>query len=577
MFNTWKRLMAMVANKRRYYLGLALISIAAGSSQAVIAFALKHFIRGAETLDISSLYNSLLFMAAGLFALVILSPLGYWLHESSVVGSTVKLRALVFKKLLNLKSSWLDARHSGDLTSRSTNDIQETEKAYSQNLVRLAERLAEGLISMGVMLFIDWKLALPLIFLGLGSVAANRWLSKPMNQAARAVQDSLGAVTERFSDLANGSQVIRMFDSRQAVEPKFLSQNEDAVAKGLVRTKYAARVNSFNTFNGYFSFLVLAVIGGLLVLKGWYDFSTILLFTQLQNGVRNMFTALGFVITDLQVSLAGGERVLEIVDGPGEPARIELPYPLAAGDSAVSFEKVSFSYTGSEQALENISFQVAAGETVAFVGPSGGGKSTLFKLLLGYYPPTAGGISCLGLGLDQYTLQELREKIAYVPQDSYLFSGTIAENIGYGKTGAGREQIEEAARAAYAHAFITGLPQGYDTLVGERGSHLSGGERQRIAIARAILRDAPLLLLDEATSSLDTESEEQVQLALARLMAERTTLVIAHRLATVQNARRILVIAQGRLAETGSHQELLAAEGLYRTLYDFQFADDLSA
>lgn len=577
MLNTWKRLMAMVSNKRRYYLGLALISIAAGSSQAVIAFALKHFIRGAETLDISSLYASLIYMAAGLFALVILSPLGYWLHESSVVGSTINLRALVFKRLLNLKSSWLDARHSGDLTSRSTNDIQETEKAYSQNLVRLAERLAEGLISMGVMLFIDWKLALPLIILGLGSVAANRWLSKPMNQAARAVQESLGAVTERFSDLANGSQVIRMFDSRRAVEPKFLSQNEDAVAKGLVRTKYAARVNSFNTFNGYFSFLVLALIGGLLVLKGWYDFSTVLLFTQLQNGVRNMFTALGFVITDLQTSLAGGERVLEIVDGPGEPARIELPCPPAAGDSAVSFEKVSFSYTGSEKALENISFQVAAGETVAFVGPSGGGKSTLFKLLLGYYPPTAGGISCLGRGLDQYTLQELREKIAYVPQDSYLFSGTIAENIGYGKAGAGREQIEEAARAAYAHAFITGLPQGYDTLVGERGSHLSGGERQRIAIARAILRDAPLLLLDEATSSLDTESEEQVQLALARLMAERTTLVIAHRLATVQNARRILVIAQGRLAETGSHQELLAAEGLYRTLYDFQFADDLSA
>ncbi|MDD2283270.1 MAG: ATP-binding cassette domain-containing protein, partial [Eubacteriales bacterium] len=249
----------------------------------------------------------------------------------------------------------------------------------------------------------------------------------------------------------------------------------------------------------------------------------------------------------------------------------------AANSAAVNLDAVTFAYNGGEPALENVSLQVQPGETVALVGPSGGGKSTLFKLLLGYYPPEAGAISVLGRGLNQYTLRELRERIAYVPQISYLFSGTIAENIGFGKPGASKDEIEAAAKAAYAHDFISQLPQSYETLVGERGSHLSGGQRQRIAIARAILRNAPLLLLDEATSSLDTESEEQVQLALSRLMQGRTTLVIAHRLATVQNASRILVIAEGRLAEEGSHQELLEAKGIYRHLYDMQFEEDLQS
>jgi ATP-binding cassette subfamily B protein len=487
------------------------------------------------------------------------------------------MRSLVFKGVLRIKTSWLDARHSGDLTSRATNDIQVAEKAYSQNLVQLVELLMEGIASTVVMFIADWKLALPLVFLGLVSVWINRRLARPMERAANAVQKALGVVTERISDIANGNQIIRLFNSRPTIEAKFQEQNQDAVAKGLTRTKYAARVNCFSTLAGYFSFLIFAMVGGWLVIKGWYDMGTIMLFTQLQNGVRNMFAAMGHYITDLQTSLAGGRRVLEILDAPKEPERIALPAAPAANSAAVNLDAVTFAYNGGEPALENVSLQVQPGETVALVGPSGGGKSTLFKLLLGYYLPEAGAISVLGRGLNQYTLRELREQIAYVPQISYLFSGTIAENISFGKPGASKEEIEVAAKAAYAHDFISQLPQGYETLVGERGSHLSGGQRQRIAIARAILRNAPLLLLDEATSSLDTESEEQVQLALSRLMEGRTTLVIAHRLATVQNASRILVIAEGRLAEEGSHQELLEAKGIYRHLYDMQFEEDLQS
>jgi ABC-type multidrug transport system fused ATPase/permease subunit len=577
MFKTLKRLMSMVKKRGRYITGLLLISIVSASTNVTAAFALKFFVRAAQTKDIQILYTSIAFMAGGLFLFLVLMPLGYWLYETSVVGGTANMRSQVFKSLLRLKTRWLDGRHSGDLTSRATNDVQEAEKAYSQNLVQMVELLMEGIASAVVMFIVDWKLALPLVFLGLVSVWLNRMLVKPMHKAAEDVQKALGATTERISDIANGNQIIRMFDSRETIEAKFLEQNQDAVEKGLTRTKYAARVNAFNTLNGYFSFLVLALVGGWLVLKGWYQFDTIMLFTQLQNGVRNLFVAMGSYITALQTSLAGGKRVLEILDAPKEPERLELPAAASPSSAAVSLEAVTFAYNGGEPALENISLAVQPGETVALVGPSGGGKSTLFKLLLGYYPPEAGAISILGRGLNQYSLQELREHIAYVPQTSYLFSGTIAENIGFGNPGASREEIEAAARAAYAHDFITQLPQGYETLVGERGSHLSGGQRQRIAIARAILRNAPLLLLDEATSSLDTESEEQVQLALSRLMQGRTTLVIAHRLATVQNAGRILVIAHGKLAEEGSHQELMEAKGIYRNLHDMQFEEDLQS
>lgn len=573
---TLRKLLAMVQQRGRYIFGLVVIGLVSASINIFFGLSLMLFVNAAGAMDRQLLSSSIAFMLLSITILMVVMPLGYWLVDSSVVHSSANLRRNFFRRALHLTASWLEGRHSGDLTSRGTTDIQTAEKAYGVDIVNLVEVLSGGVGSMAAMLVVDWKLALVVVAVGGIRVGGNALIAKPLGKAATTVQETLGTVTEHISDIANGGQVIRMFNYQEPIREKFSVQNELAVRQGMKRIKYAALANSFGNFSGFMSFYGLVAVGSWLVLQGWYELGTIMLFVQLQNGVNNLFGALGHFITQLQTSLAGGKRVLEILEAEPEPQHITLAASPTEIDAIISIENISFTYvTDQDATLIDIDLAVQAGETLALVGPSGGGKSTLFKLLLGFYSPNQGAISLLGKGMDQYTLEELREQIAYVPQTPFLFSGTIAENISFGKPGASREELEAAARAAYAHDFILQLPQGYETLVGERGSHLSGGERQRIAIARAILRNAPILLLDEATSSLDNESEDQVQLALAQLMQGRTTLVIAHRLSTVRDAQRIVVIDNGRIAEEGSHQELFEAQGIYRRLHDMQFAEDL--
>jgi ATP-binding cassette subfamily B protein len=575
MIAALRKMLAMVKHPGRYTAGLILIGIVSASMNIFIGLAFKLFINAAESASWEALYQSLaLFLTAVAFMLVIM-PLGYWFYETAVVHSTANLRRQVFQRSLRLTASWLEKRHSGDLTSRATTDVHTAEQAYSTNIVNLVEITMAGIGSMAAMLFVDWKLGLGLVAFGAIRVWINALIARPLGRAADKVQSTLGTVTERVSDIANGNHVIRLYNYQQPAQKKFQQHNEQAVQDGMNRVKYAAVSNFFNNFTGHLSFIGLIMLGGWFIIQGWYDLGTLMFFVQLQNGVNQLFGALGMFITRLQTSLAGGKRVLEVIEQDPEPERLTQPCP-AAADGAVTLENVSFAYREDENpVLKDISLKVQEGETVALVGPSGGGKSTLFKLLLGYYPPHSGAISLLGKGLEELTLAELRDLSALVPQTPYLFTGTIAENIAFGRPGASQQEIEAAAKAANAHDFINQFPEGYNTVVGERGSRMSGGQRQRIAIARAILKNAPILLLDEATSSLDNESEEQVQLALKELMKGRTTLVIAHRLSTIRDADRIVVIAGGEVAEEGKHQELLSQDGIYKRLHDMQFAEDL--
>ena len=302
------------------------------------------------------------------------------------------------------------------------------------------------------------------------------------------------------------------------------------------------------------------------------DLIAFLLLTVYVAGSIGTFAGL---YSQFQESLGASKRIFELLDTQSDMLEAQNPEAIGALKGIVSFKNVSFNYgdRGQEHILKNISLQANAGEVIALVGPSGAGKSTLISLIPRFYDPVEGHIEIDGKDLQQLSLQELRSHIGIVPQETQLFSGTILENIGYGKEGSSPQEVQEAATAANAHKFIQDFPDRYNTLVGERGVKLSGGQRQRVAIARALLKNPKILILDEATSSLDSESEALVQQALEVLMKGRTTFVIAHRLSTIRNAERIIVLNAGQIVQEGSHEDLLARGGLYKELYDKQFAN----
>ena len=320
-------------------------------------------------------------------------------------------------------------------------------------------------------------------------------------------------------------------------------------------------------------------VGTVLVVNQMTDFGTLTAMVALQMGIDSMILQIGPVIADLQRALAGASRLWEILDGPVEDDAAgsgRTPVDAAASDfPMVEISGVKFQYGQDQSTLDILALTAETGKITAVVGPSGSGKSTVFKLLLGFYPPDAGQIRIAGRPGTMYSRERLREMMAYVPQDAYLFSGTIAENIAYGKYGANMEEISAAARVANAHDFIMEMPDGYQSDIGEAGNKLSGGQKQRIAIARAILKNAPILLLDEATSALDAQSEQLIQNTLDSFVKGRTVLVVAHRLSTIQHADRIYVMNSGRVVESGKHAELIGSKGLYNALYEKQFRREI--
>lgn len=355
---------------------------------------------------------------------------------------------------------------------------------------------------------------------------------------------------------------------------KFANINRQVYHDSLKKVKTTAILDSLNVLGKMLDTIGVVGVGSYFVFKGKVSIGTIIAIWQLKNPILNFFNRLSNLIAEIQIALAGAERIFEVMDESEEPKKYQhLEVKIIPNlDKAIIFENVDFGYLPNQWVLKNLSFEVKKGKKVALVGASGEGKSTIFKLLMGFYPPDKGTIIVDGLSLASTELSEIRKKIAYVPQNAYLFNGTIMENIRYGKVDATEEEIIRAAKIANAHDFITSFENGYHTLVGERGAQLSGGQRQRIAIARAVLKDAPILLLDEATSALDAESEYLVQEALDRLAEGRTTLIIAHRLSTIKNVDEILVIDGGYVKERGTHEELMAIEqGIYRTLYKQQY------
>ena len=496
-----------------------------------------------------------------------------WLGERVVAD----IRADIFKHLTGLSPAFYETAHSGEVMSRLTADTTQIKAAASTTISQALRNLVILVGAVAMMIVTSPKLsllvliAIPIIVLPL--VAYGR----AVRSLSREAQDSLAHASAYASESLTQVRVLQAFTHERAAATRFAGAVERAFGAAKARTKARAGLTALAIF------LVFASVVGIL----WYGAQDVLAGTMTggrlgQFVLYAVFAAaatgeLSEVWGEINQAAGAAERLGELlavqsaIKSPSQP--VPLPEP-PRGE--IAFRDVTFHYPSRPaiSALNGVSFRAKKGERVAIVGPSGAGKTTIFALLLRFYDPQKGTVSVDGVPVNQADLHALRSRFAIVPQEPALFADTVAANIGYGVGEASRAEIEKAARAAFAHDFIAALPQGYDTMLGEGGVTLSAGQRQRIAIARAVLRDAPILLLDEATSALDSESETLVQRALDAIMQGRTTLVIAHRLATVTRADRILVLDQGRLVEEGTHQSLLGNGGIYARLAELQFATD---
>lgn len=504
------------------------------------------------------------------------------IFEKKVLTST---RIRTFRQIVDLSIGTFDQQHSGDLVSRCTNDLNTLGRIYTNLFPFLLFGLVLGLGGSISIFVLNWQMGIFALFLGALTTLVSTVIARPLRTKSNTIQESIGTLTQRLSDMLHSLPVTKMFHLEETTHRLYTQANQQTAAAIIDHASTQAVYEALNTLIGWMRSIGTLVLGLILLDNGQVGLGAIIASVHLLNNASYMFTNFGDFMTGIQRSLAGSARIFELLSWPKENMRLQSQstdrLSVLQTDAMIQLQDLSFSYTSaetsvepksSETLLDRVNLSVKRGQFVALVGPSGGGKSTLIKILMGLYPVEDGMFIVNGRPLSSYPLEELRNLMAYVPQDAYLFDGTIEENIRYGKPDASKEEVIAAAVSAYAHDFITEQINGYDTLVGERGAKLSGGQRQRIAIARALLKDAPILLLDEATSALDSESEAVVQQALEILMQGRTTIAIAHRLSTIQNADTIYVMQAGRVVEQGTHESLLTHGGIYRELYALQGA-----
>lgn len=479
------------------------------------------------------------------------------------------IRAQMYAHLQTLPMSFFNRNRTGDLMSRMSNDVNLIQNA-SNIIIPAIEGPAMIISGLAYMLYISWRLTIvTIVMTPLMALAIDR-LSKKIRSLTATTQLRLADVSTAIEESVRGVRIIKSFGMEDEEIRRFQRVNNSSLRAALrIARRSSVVVPSIELMGATVVALILFVGGGMMV-NGLISFAELCGFAVLAFYVSGAAKQFGRLNVTYQQTLAGADRVFELLDARSDLAEDPNGVALDGVEGRVEFRDVCFEYNPGEPVLRNLSFKIEPGEIVAIVGPSGAGKSTIADLVLRFYDATGGQVLVEGTDVRHIQTKSLREQIAMVPQETILFSGTIAENISYGKPGADMSEIIEAAKAANAHEFIEPLPKAYETELGEGGVGLSGGQRQRISIARALLKNPRILILDEATSSLDAASEGVVQEALDRLMRGRSTLVIAHRLSTVTGADRIFVIDRGEIAESGSFEALMSGGGLFAQLYRSQ-------
>lgn len=494
------------------------------------------------------------------------------MYVETVATNGVKrdLKAHLFKHILLLPAKNASNLRSGELLSHFTNDIHSIDGIIGASLIDLI-RLPLIYITVFIYLaYINWKLAVLSLLVAPAAALAGVVFGLLLRRNSRLIHDLLGKTNHLLNESFLGSSVIRSFTLEKVFYKKFSVQNQELYSLELKNMKLNGWFYAGGQIVSSFTFLVSMGLGAYFVSDGILSVGSLLTFVNLVGHLVYPLTGLASQWAGFQRSVTAVERILEILELPTESTELTSYTPPKPLLKSIQFENIVFSYDGQKKVVDQFQLTVPAGKVTAIVGASGAGKTTIFNLLQGFYKPQSGRIMMDDRPIEELSPSELRSSIAHVPQETFLFGGTIRENLMLARPDVTEEEMLKAAKAASIHEFIMSLPDQYDTEIGERGIKLSGGQKQRIAIARALLKDVPILLLDEATSALDNKTEYDVQEALNRLMENRTTLVIAHRLSTIQNADLIIVMDEGKIVQTGRHEELVAKEGLYRSLYDTQ-------
>lgn len=554
------------------------------SAQPMLASVLKYFVDGITAPSSSTLQNlpligrlDLTYAVPLMMVLIVFwqgigSFLGNYYLARVSLGLINDLRRALFGSLFHLPNTYFDQNNSGHLISRIAYNVTMVTGAATDAIKIMIREGLTVVFLFGYLIWMNWKLTLVMVAIlpVIGIMASGA--SRKFRKQSKKIQAAMGDLTHIASETIQGYRVVRSFGGERYESERFRIASEENTRKQLRMARTGATFTPALQLVTFSTMAVLLLL--VLVMRGDSTAGDLVAYITAAGLLPKPIRQLSEVSATIQRGLAGAESIFEQLDETPEPDRGTVEQERITG--RIEVRQLSFRYPGSDKlVLDDINFTIEPGQMVALVGRSGSGKSTLANLLPRFYQHDQGQILVDGLAVEDYALRNLRRHIALVTQQTSLFNDTVANNIAYGDlAGAPRDAIERAAEAAHAKEFIDLLPEGFDTLVGENGVLLSGGQRQRLAIARAILKDAPILILDEATSALDTESERHIQNALDRVMANRTTLVIAHRLSTIEKADVIMVMEHGRIIERGSHAELLAADGHYARLHAMQFRED---